>query len=192
MGKISGSRILRSRPNTMLGRWRGSWGLRGRGGGGGIKCELTIGQTRRKMLSVVVPMSVEVTWPLSGWWRRRPLLALQHVDDVQTVDALQSRVQALHCSERRHVEEEVRHTRTKRPRGRRGRKSKKEKKNRKTGGREKKNNFQPKVMTFSFQWERHWLWNWFWQVLGQRFSTGGLWSCSDWATASWTVSILFK
>lgn len=50
------------------------------------------------MFSVMVPASIELTWSLSGWWRRCPLLALEHVDNVQTVDALQSCVQTLHCS----------------------------------------------------------------------------------------------
>lgn len=54
---------------------------------------LTIGHTRGEVLSLVVPASAEVAGALSGGLRR---LALQHVDDVHAVDALQSCVQALH------------------------------------------------------------------------------------------------
>lgn len=58
--------------------------------------ELTIGHTRGEVLSLVVSASAEITGALSRRLRR---LALQHVDDVHAVDALQSCVQALHCSE---------------------------------------------------------------------------------------------
>lgn len=58
--------------------------------------ELTIGQTRGKVLPLVVSASAEVTGPLSRSLRR---LALQHVDYVHTINTLQSCVQALHCSE---------------------------------------------------------------------------------------------
>lgn len=61
---------------------------------------LTIGHTRGKMLSVVVPAPAEITGALS---RRLRWLSLQHTDNVHTVNALQSRVQALHCSRQRMI-----------------------------------------------------------------------------------------
>lgn len=67
------------------------WGV-GWGWGWG----LTIGHTRGKVFSLVVSASAEVTGALSRRLRR---LALQHADDVHAVDALQSSVQALHCSQ---------------------------------------------------------------------------------------------
>lgn len=55
--------------------------------------ELTIGHTRGEVLSLMsAPAGVPAGRP--GRLRR---LALQHVDDVHAVDALQSHVQALHC-----------------------------------------------------------------------------------------------
>lgn len=48
------------------------------------------------MLSLVVSTSVEITGALPHGLR---WLALQHVDDVHAVNALQSCVQALHCSD---------------------------------------------------------------------------------------------
>jgi len=57
--------------------------------------ELTIGYTRGEVVSLIVPAS-EFMGALSQWLRRLPL---QHIDDVHTVNTLQSRVQALHCRE---------------------------------------------------------------------------------------------
>lgn len=59
---------------------------------------LTIGHTRGQMVSLAVSTSVEITGSLS---HRLRWLALQHVDDVHAVDALQSCVQTLHCSEKK-------------------------------------------------------------------------------------------
>lgn len=50
------------------------------------------------MVSLAVSTSVEITGSLS---HRLRWLALQHVDDVHAVDALQSCVQTLHCSEKK-------------------------------------------------------------------------------------------
>ena len=72
----------------------GTWGRKGCIVGCGER-ELTIGHTRGEVLSLVVSAPAHITGALSGGLRR---LALQHVDDVHAVDALQSRVQALHCS----------------------------------------------------------------------------------------------
>lgn len=67
--------------------------------GKGLHCgtwegELTIGHTRGEVLSLIVSAPGHVTGTLSDGLRR---LALQHVDYVHAVDALQSCVQALHC-----------------------------------------------------------------------------------------------
>lgn len=67
--------------------------------GKGLHCgtwegELTIGHTRGEVFSLVVAAPAHVTGALSNGLRR---LALQHVDYVHPVDALQSCVQALHC-----------------------------------------------------------------------------------------------
>lgn len=192
MGKISGSRILRSRPNTMLGQWRGSWGLRGRGGGGDKMWTHHWSNQEKDALcrgAGVCWGHVTPVWPVAAAPPAGPPACWQCPDG--------------RCSSEPHTGSPLQRATTHRGGGethkdqatkrkKRKKEQEREKKHRKTeGGREKKNNFQPKVMTFSFQRERHWLWNWFWQVLGQRFSTGGLWSCSDWATALWTVSILF-
>lgn len=80
-------------------RWLKVKAKRGRGEGAALwdlGRELTIGHTRGEVVSLVVSTSAEVAGALSGGLSR---LALQHVDDVHTVDTLQSCVQALHCSE---------------------------------------------------------------------------------------------
>lgn len=58
--------------------------------------ELTIGHTRGEVVSLIVSASAEITGALSRGLRR---LALQHAYDVHTVNTLQGRVQALHCSD---------------------------------------------------------------------------------------------
>lgn len=58
--------------------------------------EITIGDTRGEVVSLIVSASAEITGALS---RRLWRLALQHVDYVHAVDTFQSRVQTLHCRE---------------------------------------------------------------------------------------------
>lgn len=152
MGKISGNRILRSRPNTMLGRWRGSWGLRGRGGGGDKMWTHHWSNQEKDALcrgAGVCWGHVTPVWPVAVAPPAGPP-ACWRCPDGQCSSELRTGSPLQRATTRRGGGETHKDQATKRKK--RKKEQEREKKHRKTeGGREKKNNVQPKVMTFSFQ-----------------------------------------